>query len=120
MGTSKTGWTIAEDEGYVNQFCLTEKKRTTEFSRRVCVRVDECPETMTRGEAQEKIKRGWEVSDAVDDDDIKSRTAGLIVVEIGQQGPETEIEGTFMPWDNVAYARPHNEAPWIEIVEDRP
>ena len=81
------GWQVDIREGTTKlYFGNAHGKR-----HRVCVRVDECPETMTRAELNKK--KGWEV---------KATT-----VQVTGQEPQTRT-----------HARPHPEAEWSEIVED--
>ena len=109
--TSKTGWwpkgwQVDIREGTPKLYLGNAHGKR----RRVCVRVDECPETMMRAELREKWNKHW-----------------LFRFQSGGKTRECRIEfipsGEFL-WHGgrlldscITHARPHDEAPWT-TVED--
>lgn len=129
MGTSKTGWMCHKEvpfEGIL--VCEVDDAPSrcehTRNCRRVTVRVDETPKQMTREELGEKIRPGWRVAIA-DGRTPLSAMSGWVFISLpeGEKTRGSKQQVCFVgfaheiTWNRVTHARPHDEAPWIEIVD---
>jgi len=118
---SKTGWTWESPER-VLEFLVRHDVLQDEPDReglpRVTVRVDECPETMTRAELKEKMKSGWQVRD------YNHTSVSQVCDASDEHG-----EAWSVCWDcdgipaligirlrDITHARPHDEVEWIRIA----
>lgn len=119
MATSKTGWTCEPNGGCVAQADLCNcphglddcKEKTVGPARRICVRIDECPETMTRAEAKEKIEAGWEIR-------FCDGLAQWFVTDTFSAVGDTVQCGVHdVELSTITAARPHSGAEWIKIVD---
>jgi len=115
---SKTGWTsfMLPESIYAE---LHDKTFACNANcRRVTVRVDECPETMTRAELKEKMKSGWQVRD------YNHTSVSQVCDASDEHG-----EAWSVCWDcdgipaligirlrDITHARPHDEVEWIRIA----
>jgi len=117
---SITGWTIDERNDHVCQHDLRDKpvsvSKTVSRSRRVTIRIDDAPLTMTQAELREKIERGWEVKVLVGMA-ILFVTNTFSIIDDAVRCEKYEIE-----FSTITHARPPaaiGTDEWIEIVEDK-
>lgn len=111
---SKVGWTHMHPEGKLASIWL-EATKSESFLRRICVRVDDCPETIKRSELAATVKRGWEVQIPTwpsfgDCLYIESSTRFVTFVDSDGQLCETGV-------DDITAIRQNPEAPWTKVVE---
>ena len=115
---SKTGWYIAAKPDFILDYVPDCGRTEDEDPRRlrVCVRVDDVPEKMTRAEFMKAVRVGWQMR-------INAEIEPVFVVGVSSDtlGVWTYhgVSGRdyFQRVGGIHSARPHDEAPWIEIVD---
>ena len=112
---SKTGWTPSSDTMAYMQDLFEARGSRCGPERRVTIRIDDAPLTMTRAELREKIGDGWNIG-WEDANSPAVGYAGTLVVESRWLNDQPKWW-----WNRITGAQPPaalGTDNWIEIVED--
>ena len=111
---SKTGWTLWANEQVINPLV---RKWASQGNHRICVRVDDAPESLTRAELAKVIKPEWEV--------VAGLVGGIVCRTFDGSGSlcvalnwlDGTVSVAYRTFAVITVARPHGEAEWIKITD---